>query len=134
MKTKVYVAIVVYSITHLTFEYSYGLDTDAKTSHTLASQVGGRCHLINISPDDKGKVEQVYTVQDPEITNEAVYEFEGLFANRAQSLLFGVVKGCIMVWDKKSGDVTYGLNHGEGTDLNLGSINAVNLTITHTCL
>lgn len=104
----------------LTRSYRYALDTDPKSSHALASQIGGRCHLISISQDDKGKVEQVYATQDPELENIALYEFGGLFTNKARYLLFGVVKGCLMVWDRQSGDIVHGLNHGEGTDLSLG--------------
>lgn len=76
--------------------------------------------MVNISQDDaKGKVEQVYVSKDTDLQTGASYDFGALFANRGRSLLFGVTRGCIMVWDRKSGEITHGLNHGEGTDFNL---------------
>lgn len=92
------------------------MDVDPRGDHALATQIGGRSHLVKISQDDqKGKVEQVYAVKDSDLQDTS-YDFGALFANRGRSLLFGVTRGCVMVWDKKSGEVVHGLIHGDGTD------------------
>jgi hypothetical protein len=98
----------------------YALDVDPKGSHTLAVQLGGKSHLVNIAQDDhKGKVEQVYAMNESDAHAEAVsYDFGAYFTGRGQRILFGVVRGCIMVWDRKSAEIVYGLNHGEGRLLN----------------
>lgn len=90
------------------------LDINSPTTHALVTQVGGRTHLVGIKQDDnKGKIVQVYANNDNEAN--ASYDFGALFANRGQTVLFGAVKGCIMAWDKDTADVSYGLNHNEGT-------------------
>lgn len=71
---------------------------------------------MNIAQDDKkGKVEQVYSVKDADLQTGVSYDFGALFASRGKALLFGVTRGCIMVWDRASGEIVHGLNHGEGT-------------------
>ncbi len=88
---------------------------DPKGTHVLAAQAGGRAHLVNVSgEDDKGKVEKIYATQDPDYENDLSYDFGALFANRGVYLLFGNVRGCIMVWDRSSGDIVHGLHHGDG--------------------
>ncbi|KAI0345067.1 hypothetical protein BDW22DRAFT_1370783 [Trametopsis cervina] len=92
----------------------YTLDVDPRGSHALAAQTGGRSHLVNISQDDqKGKVEQVYTLKESDPQTDVSYDFGAMFAARGQRLLFGAAQGCIMVWDRKSGEVIHGLVHGE---------------------
>ena len=86
----------------------------------LAAQTGGKSHLVNISQDDqKGKTEQVYSLKDPDQEPGASYDFGALFVSRGQRILFGDVRGCIMVWDRTKGEIVHGLNHGEGWLLNL---------------
>lgn len=90
------------------------LDVDSKGSHALAAQTAG-CILVNIGQaDGKGSVEQAYTLTDPELLSAVSYDFGALFATRGLMLLFGTYQGCIMVWDRASGDIVHGLYHGEG--------------------
>ncbi|KAI0093788.1 hypothetical protein BDY19DRAFT_918959 [Irpex rosettiformis] len=90
------------------------LDVDPRGNHALATQTGGKSHLVNISQDDqKGKIEQVYFLKDPEQEPGTVFDFGALFASRGQRVLFGAARGCIMVWDRTSGNIVHGLNHGE---------------------
>ncbi|THG98048.1 hypothetical protein EW026_g4079 [Hermanssonia centrifuga] len=94
------------------------LDMDPKGTHVLAAQAGGRAHLVNVSgEDDKGKVEKIYATQDPDYENDLSYDFGALFANRGVYLLFGNVRGCIMVWDRSSGDIVHGLHHGDDNSI-----------------
>lgn len=103
------------------------LDIDPKGTHALAAQTAG-CILVNIGDGDgKGNVEQAYTINDSDLQSSALYGFGALFATRGMSLLFGTTQGCIMVWDRASGDVVHGLYLGEGAVRN--KINAVSCFI-----
>ncbi|KAI0763660.1 hypothetical protein BC629DRAFT_1596860 [Irpex lacteus] len=92
----------------------FALDVDPRGNHALAAQTGGKSHLVNISQDDqKGKIEQVYFLKDPDSEPGAAYDFGAFFASRGQRILFGTTRGCIMIWDRSNGNVVHGLNHGE---------------------
>lgn len=104
------------------------LDIDPKGTHALAAQTAG-CILVNIGGGDgKGNVEQAYTLKDPELQSAATFGFAALFATRGLSLLFGTVQGCVMVWDRASGDVVHGLYIGEGAVRN--KVNAASQSLT----
>lgn len=76
---------------------------------------------MNISQDDqKGKIEQVYFLKDPDSEPGAAYDFGAFFASRGQRILFGTTRGCIMIWDRSNGNVVHGLNHGEGKVFDFG--------------
>jgi hypothetical protein len=81
------------------------------------AQTGCRSHLVGIAQDDhKGKIEQVYSCKsaEPQI-QYSTYEFGAIFTRQDQAVLFGTVDGCLLVWDKRRGDVIYGFDHGKGT-------------------
>ena len=83
----------------------------------MVSLTGGRAQLVTIKQDDqRGVVEQTFTLQNPELQNNASYEFGVSFANRHQTVLFGSTRGCVMVWDRSSAEVISGFSHAPGED------------------
>ncbi|CAL1703375.1 unnamed protein product [Somion occarium] len=90
------------------------LSLDVEGRNTLVALAGGRSQLLTISSDDhKGTIEQTYYLGDPELQSNALYDFGALFANRSQAIIYGAVRGCLMVWDRSTADVSYGMAHGE---------------------
>ncbi len=84
----------------------------------MVSLTGGRAQLVTIKQDDqRGVVEQTFTLQDPELQSSASYDFGVSFANRNQTIVFGSIRGCVMVWDRNSADVISGFYHAEGEDI-----------------
>ena len=81
------------------------------SSRALAAHAG-TCILVNIS-QGKGEVEQTYTVGDAD-SSAVAYDFGALFARRGTALLYGAVHGCVLVWDRASGEIVHGLSVGEG--------------------
>ncbi|GJE88033.1 WD40-repeat-containing domain protein [Phanerochaete sordida] len=88
------------------------LDVDPRGMHALAAQAGS-CYLVNITQEGHGNVEQAYSSKDADVQSSAAYDFGALFAARGAALLFGSMHGCVMVWDRASGAIVHGLNHGE---------------------
>lgn len=97
--------------------YRCSIDVNPSSGHALVGQTGGCAHLVGI--DQKGKIEQVYTTKDIDTEAKGNYEFGAVFASRGQTILFGSVEGCVLVWDRNNADVIYGLDHGEGEDYSL---------------
>ncbi|KAA1477128.1 WD40 repeat-like protein [Dentipellis sp. KUC8613] len=92
----------------------YHIDVNSTGSHALVAQTGGRTHIVGIRQDDnKGKIEQVYTLPDSEAKN-ANYDFGALFTSKGSVVLFGSVDGCVLLWDKDKAEVSCGLDLGEG--------------------
>ena len=92
------------------------LDVDPEGSHALIAQGNGCSILVSISQSDgKGDVVQAYSVKEPDLPGAVSYEFGALFARRGMAILYGVIEGCILVWDRASGEIVHGLNHGDGT-------------------
>ncbi|KAH8100194.1 WD40-repeat-containing domain protein [Cristinia sonorae] len=94
------------------------LDTDARGSLGLTALADGRCELVNIRLDaNKGSVEQTFSVKDAvkdaELADSFAHDFGASFVSNGQNIIFGSVRGCVMVWDCGSGDVVYGLCHTE---------------------
>jgi hypothetical protein len=110
--TKHYVA----TSTHVHTNTRSALDIDPKGTHVLIAQSIGCSILINISQGDgKGNVEQAYSVKEPEMPGAVSYEFGALFVRHGAALLYGIVQGCILVWDRSSGEIVHGFYQGEGT-------------------
>ena len=81
----------------------------------LVAQTGGRAHLVTIKQDDsKGKIEQVYAIKDEDIIKKMKHEFGAVFANQGQTVLFGSMEGCVLVWDTNQGNLLCALDHCEG--------------------
>lgn len=79
------------------------------------AQSGGRAHLVSIKQNDnKGKIEQVYAIKDEGIISKMKHEFGAVFASQGQTVLFGSVEGCVLVWDKNKGNILFALDHCEG--------------------
>lgn len=79
------------------------------------SLTGGRAQLVAIKQDEqRGAVEQTFVPQELELGENASYEFGVAFANRHQNVLFGDIRGCVMVWDRNNAEVVSGLSHAEG--------------------
>ena len=57
--------------------------------------------------DHKGKIEQVYATNGDE-NKQGV---GAVFANSCRSVLFGMMDGNLLVWDKSKGEIIYGLDH-----------------------
>ncbi|EPQ58656.1 hypothetical protein GLOTRDRAFT_114989 [Gloeophyllum trabeum ATCC 11539] len=93
----------------------YHLDVDSQGTSALVAQHGGRCHLVGIEDGRKGTIERAYVLKDTEIQNATLYDFGAIFANGDQSVLFGDLHGCVLVWDKMGAEVSYGLDHGDET-------------------
>lgn len=80
----------------------------------MVSQQVGRAHLVAIAQDgDQGKITQVYTVA-PDLLSDAVYDANALFVGPDNAVLYGSASGYLFAWDKTSGKVLCGLDHGEG--------------------
>ncbi|KZT24077.1 WD40 repeat-like protein [Neolentinus lepideus HHB14362 ss-1] len=92
----------------------YHLDVNALGTHALVAHNGGRCHLVGIKEDGhRGKVERAYMLKDNAVLNAATYDFGAVFANGDQSVLWGGLDGCVLVWDRSSTEVVWGLDHGD---------------------
>jgi len=90
------------------------LDVNASGNLALVAQTGGRAHLVTIKQDDsKGKIEQVYAIKEDDTIAKMKHEFGAMFANQGQTVLFGSVEGCVLVWDKSNGNVLCALDHCE---------------------
>lgn len=79
-------------------------------TYLLAGQKGGTAYLIRHS-ENKGTVEKTYTVEKHEDTDGSS---TALFATKGQAVVFGVIDGSILVWNRKKATVVYGLKHPPG--------------------
>ena len=79
------------------------------------SLTGGRAQLVAIKQDEqRGVVEQTFAPQKLELGENVSYDFGVAFANRHQNVLFGDIRGCVMVWDRNKAEVVSGFSHAEG--------------------
>ncbi|KAF7971452.1 hypothetical protein HWV62_21022 [Athelia sp. TMB] len=90
------------------------LDVDPTGNIALAAQAGGRAHLVSVGPSGDGKIQQVYAIKDEELVQKLTHEFGAVFANQGQTVLFGSMNGCVLVWDKEKANVLCVLDHCEG--------------------
>ncbi|KAI0792740.1 hypothetical protein C8Q75DRAFT_579545 [Abortiporus biennis] len=101
----------------LTFLKSKVLSLDVETprgAHALATLNNSRVQLVKVLQDDhKATVEQTYLTQDNDKLGFVSYDFGAVFANKNEDVLFGAVRGCIIVWDRNSGEIVSGLAHPE---------------------
>ena len=83
----------------------------------LVGQEGGKASLITLRLNEcKGSVERTYT--SAKLQAMTTPGFPAVFATNGQAVLYGIVNGCALVWDRKKGAIVYGLKHPEGTHLN----------------
>ncbi|KAG5652013.1 hypothetical protein H0H81_006595 [Sphagnurus paluster] len=88
------------------------LDLMPSGTHLLVG-VGTFSVLVGIrQADSKGSVEQSFTCKETE-TKSSGSGFGAVFATDGQAVLFGSVQGCVLVWDRKRGNIVYGLEHEE---------------------
>lgn len=100
---------------------SISIDVNASGSHAVVAFVGGFSRLVNLtSPDKKGKAEREFSNRDTEARPGG--GFGAVYAARGQGVLYGSVEGCVLVWDVKSGQLIYGLEHQEGMCLVFDSV------------
>jgi hypothetical protein len=86
-------------------------------THVLVGSVGGSAAMVALrKSENKGHIEQVYSCKDRDgwTPEWGDYEFGSKFATKGQAILFGSVDSCVLVWDRKKGNVVYGLEHDEG--------------------
>lgn len=115
LKSKMFVRFRLESFQITYIICSCNIDVNPTSTQALVAQIGGRAHLVGIGRDDgKGKVEQVYCIKDEAIVPRMTHEFGAVFTNQGQTVLFGSVDGCVVVWDKSKGDVACVLDHCEG--------------------
>ncbi|KAI0059139.1 WD40 repeat-like protein [Artomyces pyxidatus] len=94
----------------------YHIDVTSSGTHALVAQLGGRTHLVGIRQDDnRGKIEQVYSVKEPSLQGKANYDSGALFTARDSKVIFASVDGYVLLWDKNRAEVICGLDHGEGS-------------------
>ncbi|TFK46371.1 hypothetical protein OE88DRAFT_1667698 [Heliocybe sulcata] len=100
----------------------YHLDVNVPGTHALVAHNGGQCHLVGIKEDDhRGKVERAYMLKD----KNATYNFGAIFANADKSVLWGVLEGCALVWDRTTAEVACGLDHGDEVVQAVASFGAI---------
>ncbi|KAF9265850.1 hypothetical protein L218DRAFT_997230 [Marasmius fiardii PR-910] len=77
---------------------------NTKTNALVTSEVAS--FLINLQPEQRGQVERVYSGEQRIDTGA-----HAKFATQGQGILFGSQQGCALIWDTKSGNLLYGLDH-----------------------
>lgn len=78
----------------------------------LVGQKGGTAYLISHQPiEKKGTLETEYNAKTDDETEGT---FTAIFATRGQAVVNGIKNGCAIVWDRKNGNMVYGLKHGNG--------------------
>ncbi|KAI0078147.1 hypothetical protein K474DRAFT_1771230 [Panus rudis PR-1116 ss-1] len=88
-----------------------GLDVENRGSPALVTLSNGKCELVKISQDDlKGTIEQTFAFKEGQ---SASCEYGALFTNKSQAVLFGALQGCVMVWERSTAEIMYGMSHGE---------------------
>lgn len=66
----------------------------------------------------KGNIEKTYCAKDDDGPEGA---YTAIFATNGQAVVNGSSNGCAFVWDRKKGNMVYGLKHGTGTVLLTGN-------------
>jgi hypothetical protein len=90
--------------------FSTSLDMHPNGTHILVGQKGGTAYSIRHS-ENKGTIEKTYTVENAEDSDGSS---SALFATKGQAVVFGMTNGSVLVWDRKKGNVVYGLKHPPG--------------------
>lgn len=84
----------------------------------LIGQKGGTAYLISHQlNENKGTLEKKYIVKTDD---ESEGSFAAIFATGGQAVVSGVSNGSVLVWDRKKGNMVYGLKHGTGKVNNSG--------------
>lgn len=92
---------------------SVSIDVHPTGTYLLVAQEGGRAHLVTLRPsENKGVIERTYTSE--KIQKLTQKGFAAVFATKGQAVLYGIVNGCVLVWDRKKEIIVYGLKHPEG--------------------
>ena len=63
------------------------------------------------SNENKGTLEKKYCPKTDDETEETL---GAIFATGGQAVVSGISNGCVLVWDRKKGNMVYGLKHGNG--------------------
>ncbi|KAI0032342.1 hypothetical protein K488DRAFT_70709 [Vararia minispora EC-137] len=79
--------------------------------HALISQSDGCAALVSVVESNRGKVERLYAVKDPALS--AIFAYPAHFAARDDRVLWGCAGGFVLVWDRVSGEIVRGLDHGD---------------------
>ncbi|KAL0947583.1 hypothetical protein HGRIS_013672 [Hohenbuehelia grisea] len=87
------------------------IDVSSTGSSVLVAHSTGTTELVNLKPENKGKIMQTYACKDHDLRPDP--GFGAKFAANDQAVVFGDVDGCVLVWDKARSKVVYGLDHGE---------------------
>lgn len=83
----------------------------------LIGQKGGTAYLISHQlNENKGTLEKKYIAKTD---GEGEGTFGAIFATGGQAVVSGVSNGSVLVWDRKKGNMVYGLKHGPGKVANL---------------
>ena len=93
------------------------LNLSPNGSHVLVGQVGGRARLVSGRQcGNRGAVEVSYLPKEQlQQLSETHSQYPGaVFAAAGQTVIFGSVEGCVLVWDKTKATVSYGLEHDKG--------------------
>ncbi|KAI0309478.1 WD40-repeat-containing domain protein [Amylostereum chailletii] len=91
------------------------IEVTSSASHALVGQTGGHAHLVGIVQDEnRGNIERGYMIKEPELLAKATYEFGATFVGKQERVVFGSTDGYVLVWDKDTAEILYGLDHGEG--------------------
>ena len=64
--------------------------------------------------ESKGNIESVYSLTKESDGWVGRNEYGAALATHGQAVVFGPVDSCVLVWDRKKGNVVYGLEHEEG--------------------
>lgn len=98
------------SLTFIRVVSSTSLDMHPNGTHLLVGQKGGTAYSIRHG-ENKGTIEKTYTVENAEDLDGSS---SALFATKGQAVVFGMTNGSVLVWDRKKGNVVYGLKHPPG--------------------
>ena len=102
------------------------LDVNFTGSHLLVSRTGGFAHLVSVVQDDrKGKTDHEYSLKDEA---PGACGHGAMFTNGGQTVIFGAVQGCLLIWDKEK--VISGLDHGDGEQTRTNCLSCAALLMT----
>lgn len=94
---------------------SISLDVDPQEAHVLAGVSSGGAALVALGKlESKGNIEMMYSLTKESDGWAGRNEYGAALATQGQAVLFGTVDSCALVWDRKKGNVVYGLEHDEG--------------------
>jgi hypothetical protein len=94
------------------FLFSTSIHLHPNGTQLLIGQKGGTAYLISHqSNENKGTLEKKYC---PKTDEESEGTLGAIFATGGQAVVSGISNGCVLVWDRKKGNMVYGLKHGIG--------------------